>query len=392
MGKNRWYWNLLAILVVALISSTTNCTTSYTTPTDESNSLPMAYSQSLPTEQPFIHSFTATPKTISSGQSTTLNWNVSGATTVTIHPIVGDVSSSGTRLLALTTTTAYTLTATNEAGSSTSTTTVTVQSSAEPSLGYDPVTGRNQSIDFAWEQLCLSEEYQVQIAKDAGFALIVFDSGTYAPASSTSPALIYPAGGTVISPSVMGSSTPSPPSGLEAGHTYYWRVRVRQSATGQSILSPWSEVGTFTIEAGLPSSTPHLGIQPLSPHNSLTSYPVKPISFSWSPLKGTTRYQFVLAKDAALTDVIAEAEVTTTAYEYEGTLDYSTSYYWQVMALEPAPSDWSATFSFQTETAPRPPPPAAPPPVTPLWVWVIIGIGTILITVTLTLIFNTRRV
>jgi len=62
-----------------------------------------------------------------------------------------------------------------------------------------------------------------------------------------------------------------------------------------------------------------------------------------------------------------------------------------VMALEPAPSDWSATFSFQTEAAPEPdvPDKAAP---TPLWVWVVIAIGAILVIVTLVLIFKTRRV
>ena len=50
-----------------------------------------------------------------------------------------------------------------------------------------------------------------------------------------------------------------------------------------------------------------------------------------------------------MTQVIKEAEVPTTAFEYDGTLDNSTNYFWRVMALEPAPSDWSATFSFQTE-------------------------------------------
>jgi hypothetical protein len=93
-----------------------------------------------------------------------------------------------------------------------------------------------------------------------------------------------------------------------------------------------------------------------------------------------------------MTLVVAEAEVPTTAYEYAGTLDYSTNYFWRVMSTVPAPSDWSATFSFQTE--PKPAAPAAPAeaPATPLWVWVIIAIGAILVIVTLVLIFKTRRV
>jgi hypothetical protein len=105
----------------------------------------------------------------------------------------------------------------------------------------------------------------------------------------------------------------------------------------------------------------------------------------------TTKYKFVLAKDAAMTQVVAEAEVPTTSYAYNGTLDYSTNYFWRVMALEPSPTDWSPVFSFQTEPAPAPPAAPAEAPGTPMWVWVIIAIGAILVIVTLVLIFKTRR-
>ena len=92
-----------------------------------------------------------------------------------------------------------------------------------------------------------------------------------------------------------------------------------------------------------------------------------------------------------MTQVVKEAEVPTTAYEYYDTLNYSTNYFWRVMALEPAPSDWSATFSFMTEAAPVAEAPVKATP-TPLWVWVVIAIGAILVIVTLVLIFKTRRV
>ena len=94
--------------------------------------------------------------------------------------------------------------------------------------------------------------------------------------------------------------------------------------------------------------------------------------------------------------MLVTATTTTTGYEYNGTLDYSTNYFWRVKALEVngenIPSDWSATFSFQTEGAPAPAAPAPAEPATPLWVWVIIAIGAILVIVTLVLIFKTRRV
>jgi hypothetical protein len=257
----------------------------------------------------------------------------------------------------------------------------------ETLIGSDPVSGRSQEIDLSWEDFCLSSEYQVQIAKDQGFTIIVLDTGAFTPASAGEPAAYYPAGGLARSRSAL-----TPWAGLESGHTYYWRVRVRQAATGQVMRSPWSEVKSFTVESGLPVSTPSYGLQPVYPNNGCSRCPVKPVSFTWSPLKDTTRYHFILAKKADMTQVVVEADVTGTAFEYDGQLEYGQSYFWQVMALEPAPSDWSATFSFQTQAAP-PTTPAQPAlqPETPLWAWVVIAIGLALLIFMIFLIFSVRR-
>ena len=78
--------------------------------------------------RPKVNSFTASPETISYGQSVTLSWAVSGATTVAINPVVGTVSSSGSAQVDPTQTTTYTLTATHEGWTTTSSITVTVTS------------------------------------------------------------------------------------------------------------------------------------------------------------------------------------------------------------------------------------------------------------------------
>jgi hypothetical protein len=65
---------------------------------------------------PVINSFTATPPTLFAGSST-LSWNVSNASSVTITPGIGPVGSVGTRSVTPTSTTIYTLTASNPAGS-----------------------------------------------------------------------------------------------------------------------------------------------------------------------------------------------------------------------------------------------------------------------------------
>lgn len=73
---------------------------------------------------PTITAFGATPSTIASGQSSTLSWTVSNATSLSIAGI-GAVTGSS-RSVAPTATTTYTLTATNSNGSTTASATVTV--------------------------------------------------------------------------------------------------------------------------------------------------------------------------------------------------------------------------------------------------------------------------
>jgi hypothetical protein len=334
----------------------------------------------LPMPSPVINLFKATPDSINPGQAVTLSWNVSGAGTVTIQPVLNKADLIGTMQVSPMATTAYTLIATNESGSVTSYVAITVSSETNANnrtvIGVDPVTGRNPDIGFRWEQLCLSDQYQVQIAKDAAFTLMVFDSGVYAPPATTSPAMLYGADGR-----------------LEAGHSYYWRARVRQAATGQTILGPWSLPESFIVSSGYSVNAPAQGIRLLSPPSGCSGYLVAQVPFSWSPYQGTTRYRFILARDAGLTDIVKSVEVPTSSYLYDGRLEYSTSYFWQVTATQPAPGDPSPIFSFTTQ-AKSLPEPTKTEPVTldiPLWVWVASTTGIVLIMVVLALIITATR-
>jgi hypothetical protein len=85
-------------------------------------------SSSGPDNPPTISSFTANPAAIHTGESSTLSWNVTGATSLAIDHGVGTVTgATGTKTVSPTETTTYTLTATNEDGTSTATATVTFQ-------------------------------------------------------------------------------------------------------------------------------------------------------------------------------------------------------------------------------------------------------------------------
>jgi hypothetical protein len=139
----------------------------------------------------------------------------------------------------------------------------------------------------------------------------------------------------------------------------------------------------------MPVRTAYLGPLLLSPDNGCIGCSIKPASFSWSPFQETTKYRFVMAKDPAMTETIADTEVSTTAYEFDGILEPDSIYFWRVKALEPFPSDWSSTFCFQTRPAP-PPPPTKSKPGVPAWAWAIISFGLFLDIALLTLVLHRR--
>jgi RHS repeat-associated protein len=95
-----------------------------------------AQTTSLPGNPPTISSFSANPGTINSGGSSTLSWNITGATSATIDHGIGSVNppGSGSVNVSPTSTTTYTLTATNANGSVTAQGTVTVNPGSPPTV------------------------------------------------------------------------------------------------------------------------------------------------------------------------------------------------------------------------------------------------------------------
>jgi hypothetical protein len=84
-----------------------------------------------------IASFSANPINISAGQPVSLNWNVTGATNISIDPGIGNVPDSGGRTVYPTSTTTYILTATNSCCSVTRA--VTIQVNRLPPLAELPL-------------------------------------------------------------------------------------------------------------------------------------------------------------------------------------------------------------------------------------------------------------
>ncbi len=130
MNKNKRYLSVFAVLFVVLVILATSCVTVYEKkPSDSKSNVPTT-PPAPASGAPVIKSFTADPASIDAGQTSRLNWEVSGATQVEITPVVGTVDAVSTVLVSPPTTTTYTLTATNEAGTITASVTVNLTSSA----------------------------------------------------------------------------------------------------------------------------------------------------------------------------------------------------------------------------------------------------------------------
>lgn len=88
-------------------------------------------------EAPRVISFSGSPTSISTGQSSTLSWNVERAQSVEISGI-GSVAAQGSQAVSPTANTTYTLTARNQFGSTTANVAITVSGGPGPDPGTDP--------------------------------------------------------------------------------------------------------------------------------------------------------------------------------------------------------------------------------------------------------------
>jgi len=106
-------------------------------------------------DPPVITNFSANPTTITTGDTSTLAWTITGATSATIDNGIGPVNAtSGNVTVNPTTMTTYTLTATNAGGTASSKVTVTVQALPVPvitNFSANPATiqpGSESTLDW----------------------------------------------------------------------------------------------------------------------------------------------------------------------------------------------------------------------------------------------------
>jgi hypothetical protein len=253
----------------------------------------------------------------------------------------------------------------------------------------DPCSCSNVPFTVRWDRLCDSCSYEIEIAYDEDFTDIV---DSWHICDLTTP------------------RTPSERMGagwFTCEFTYYWRVRAVDAETCQWIRSWWSEPRSFTIAPSVAAAQ----IDLVSPVPGSLNVPIKNVGFSWHLLASADAFDWVLSKNADLSNPVeSKTGLTRTAYTCTKTLEYGTTYYWQVTAYKGgAAISISAvgTFTtaaqgafccpqcglcFDTQAALSSTSLLRTASPTPFWVWVVIAIGAVLVIVVIVLIFRTRRV
>lgn len=243
----------------------------------------------------------------------------------------------------------------------------------------DPVGGRNDAYVVTWSPISNATTYDYRVYADENGTMQVYAQNLVVPGNPAAPAIVVPPGNLVV------------------GRSYYARFRVRNQNTAAANWTNWSEMTKFDVIGGEAVQVQYLGPQPLGPVVGATNVQVSGTAVTWAPYARATKYEVKLATDAGLTDVLGTAQVEGTAYQYDGTLEYSTTYFWSARAIEPVPSDWGPTAHFTTMAEPAPPADDEPPviieqpQITPAYIYAIIAVGALLVIAVLVLIVRTRR-
>ena len=165
------------------VSVTPTTTTIYTlTATNAGGSSTATVTVTLTPPKPTITSFTASPTSISPGQTSTLSWVVSGATSLSIDQGVGTISGTSVSVSPAASAT-YLLTATNAGGSTTATVTISVAGSRPAITGFTAnpatiITGQGSTLSWA-----VSGATSLSI--DQGVGVVTGTSKSVAPTTTT---------------------------------------------------------------------------------------------------------------------------------------------------------------------------------------------------------------
>ena len=169
-------------------------------------------------------------------------------------------------------------------------------------------------------------------------------------------------------------------------------MRVNRNAYYEKGEGQWSETMSFSL-AAKPSPQPvQSSLNLLTPVDNATNMNRSP-RFSWTPLPEAIEYEFTLAKDRSLQQVVISRNISNTTYDYDGELDWGSTYFWQVKVTKPSLNQASPVFSFTVakKGAAEPASTQQMINIPALWLWLIIAFLIIAILVAVLVTVRTKR-
>jgi len=248
-------------------------------------------------------------------------------------------------------------------------------------ISCDPCGCDASTFCFSWRRLPSAERYDLWIAIDEKFDHVIARIEDIVLDDCCNPSWC----------------TDEDPLRFVCGETYYWKVRSASTVEGETVHSRWSPAMKFVVEAGTTREGMHTAPLLTAPENGGVEISRSP-AFTWVGFPDTMVYEFILAEDSGLTQVVVSEKLSHPAYMYEGQLGWGKTYFWRVRALEPAPSDaTTGTFTVMLQPQPGPGPMPGPPEVvlpaqqTPRWVWIVIGVLGLLAALVVVLCITSGR-
>lgn len=191
----------------------------------------------------------------------------------------------------------------------------------------DPLDGSTHAADntptFSWNAANDANDYQLQVDDDSDFSSPVVNTTTlgtsYTPATALNNA------------------------------TYYWRVRGRDTVNGCNCYGAFSSTWSLII------AVPPVAFGKTAPANGALGLPHDLIPFSWQTSTWATAYQFCFDTSNDNTCASWNDVGTSTAFYWDGSFNYATTYYWQARACNTICTDadsntwWSFTTNDQYE-------------------------------------------
>ncbi len=171
MRKSLYTLAVLTVLLIGIAVTGSGCKKKVTPPPAAP---PVTAAPPAPAPPAPTISLSASPSTIERGQSATLSWNTSNATSVTIDGGIGTVEPSGSRSISPTNSATYTARATGPGGSANAETRITVTAPppptpppARPLTDAEFVESRVKDIFFDYDKYDIRDDARTTLQEDA---------------------------------------------------------------------------------------------------------------------------------------------------------------------------------------------------------------------------------